>query len=34
MDQVIRETLNHTSLKDVTIQDPSMEEIIRALYAK
>lgn len=32
IDRVIQETLKKTSLKDVTIEDPSMEEIIRALY--
>jgi len=32
IDRVIHETLKRTSLKDVTIEDPSMEEIIRALY--
>lgn len=34
IDRVIQEALKRTSLKDVTIEDPSMEEIIRALYAK
>ncbi|MFZ4772963.1 MAG: ABC transporter ATP-binding protein [Chlamydiia bacterium] len=34
IDQVIHETLKKTSLKDVTIEDPSMEEIIRTLYGK
>ncbi len=29
---VIQETLKRTSLKDVTIEDPSMEEIIRTFY--
>ena len=33
IDQVIHEVLKLTSLKDVTIEDPSMEEIIRTLYA-
>lgn len=32
IDRVIQETLKKTSLKDVTIEDPSMEEIIRTLY--
>lgn len=32
IDQVIHEALKVTSLKDVTIEDPSMEEIIRTLY--
>jgi len=32
IDHVIHEVLKQTSLKDVTIEDPSMEEIIRALY--
>lgn len=32
IDQVIHEALKITSLKDVTIEDPSMEEIIRNLY--
>ncbi len=32
IDKVIHEALKLTSLKDVTIEDPSMEEIIRALY--
>ncbi|MBM3184558.1 MAG: ABC transporter ATP-binding protein [Chlamydiae bacterium] len=32
IDQVIHEALKITALKDVTIEDPSMEEIIRALY--
>ncbi len=32
IDQVIHEALKLTGLKDVTIEDPSMEEIIRALY--
>lgn len=32
IDQVIHEALKLTSLKDVTIEDPSMEEIIRNLY--
>ena len=34
IDRVIHEALKLTALKDVTIEDPSMEEIIRALYAK
>jgi ABC-2 type transport system ATP-binding protein len=32
IERVIHETLKRTSLKDVTIEDPSMEEIIRTLY--
>lgn len=32
IDKVIHEALKMTGLKDVTIEDPSMEEIIRALY--
>jgi ABC-2 type transport system ATP-binding protein len=32
IDRVIQEALKRTSLKDVTIEDPSMEEIIRLLY--
>lgn len=32
IDKVIHEALKLTGLKDVTIEDPSMEEIIRALY--
>jgi len=32
IDYVIHETLKQTSLKDITIEDPSMEEIIRNLY--
>lgn len=32
IDQVIHEALKLTSLKDVTIEDPSMEEIIPSLY--
>lgn len=32
IDKVIHEALKLTSLKDVTIEDPSMEEIIRTLY--
>jgi len=32
IDRVIQDTLKKTSLKDVTIEDPSMEEIIRTLY--
>jgi ABC-2 type transport system ATP-binding protein len=34
MDRVIAEAMKRTSLKDVTIEDPSMEEIIRTLYAR
>ncbi len=34
IDRVIQEALKKTNLKDVTIEDPSMEEIIRTLYAK
>ena len=33
IDRVIHEILKLTSFKDVTIVDPSMEEIIRTLYA-
>lgn len=32
IDQVIQEALKFTGIKDVTIEDPSMEEIIRTLY--
>jgi ABC-2 type transport system ATP-binding protein len=32
IERVIHEALKLTSLKDVTIEDPSMEEIIRTLY--
>ncbi len=32
IDKIIHEALTLTSLKDVTIEDPSMEEIIRTLY--
>lgn len=32
IDRVIHEALKLTSLKDVTIEDPTMEEIIRTLY--
>jgi len=34
IDRVIQETLKLTTLKDVTIEDPSMEEIIRLLYKR
>jgi ABC-2 type transport system ATP-binding protein len=34
IEQVIHEALKTTSLKDVTIEDPSMEDIIRGVYAK
>ncbi len=34
IDQLIRETIKVTSLKDVTIEDPSMDEIIQDLYGK
>lgn len=34
IEKVIHEALKLSSLKDVTIEDPSMEEIIRTLYAK
>jgi ABC-2 type transport system ATP-binding protein len=34
IERVIQETLKLTSLKDVTIEDPSMEEVIRILYGK
>ncbi len=33
IDRVIHETLKQRSLNDMTIEDPSMEEIIRTLYA-
>lgn len=33
IDKVIHEALQLTGLKDVTIEDPSMEEIIRTLYS-
>lgn len=32
IDRVIHEALKKTNLKDVTIEDPSMEEVIRLLY--
>lgn len=32
IDKIIQETLKVTNLKDVTIEDPSMEEVIRLLY--
>lgn len=32
IDRVIQEALKMTSLKDITIEDPSMEEVIRLLY--
>lgn len=34
IDKVIHEALKLTGLKDVTIEDPSMEEVIRILYGK
>ena len=34
IDRVIQEALKLTRLKDVTIEDPSMEEVIRLLYGK
>lgn len=34
IDRVIQEALKLTSLKDVTIEDPSMEEVIRLVYGK
>lgn len=34
IETVIHETLKAASLKDVTIEDPSMSEIIQSLYAK
>jgi ABC-2 type transport system ATP-binding protein len=34
IDRVIQEALKLTGLKDVTIEDPSMEEVIRILYGK
>lgn len=33
IDRVIHEAFKNTSVKDVTIEDPSMEEIIRELYS-
>ncbi len=32
IDRVIQEALKLTTLKDITIEDPSMEEVIRLLY--
>jgi len=32
IDRVIQEALKRTTLKDITIEDPSMEEVIRLLY--
>lgn len=32
IDHVIKEALNLTTVKDITIEDPSMEEVIRLLY--
>lgn len=32
IDRVIQEALKQTTLKDITIEDPSMEEVIRLLY--
>lgn len=32
IDRVIQESLKVTNLKDITIEDPSMEEVIRMLY--
>jgi len=34
IDRLIHEALKVTTLKDVTIEDPSMEEIIRTLYGR
>lgn len=34
IDRVIQESLKLTNLKDMTIEDPSMEEVIRLLYKK
>lgn len=34
IEQVIHEALKLTSLKDISIEDPSMEEIIRAIYGQ
>lgn len=34
IDRVIQEALKKSSLKDITIEDPSMEEVIRLLYRK
>lgn len=34
VEQVISEALKKTSIKDITIEEPSMEEVIRLLYKK
>lgn len=34
IDRVIQEALTLSTLKDITIEDPSMEEVIRLLYGK
>ena len=34
IDKVVQETLKRTGLKDVTIEDLSMEEVISILYGK
>lgn len=34
LDQVIHQVLQQTNLKDMTVEDPSMEEIIRTLYQR
>lgn len=34
IDQVFQEALKLTSIKDMTIEDPSMEEVIRLLYGR
>jgi ABC-type uncharacterized transport system ATPase subunit len=31
-DKIVHEVLKLTGIKDITIEDPSMEEIIRDLY--
>lgn len=34
IEKVIQEAMKKTSLKDITIEDPSMEEVIRLIYGK
>lgn len=34
IDKVIQEALKKTTIKDLTIEDPSMEEVIRTIYGK
>lgn len=34
IDRVIQEALKRSTVKDITIEDPSMEEVIRLLYGK